>query len=161
MPETKLIRNVKTVEQANDALYQIARLKEKYAALSSQHQNKVNKLIETYEKKAKVFDIGISKLEALLLRFSESKREELYQNGSKQLRLNFGVIGYRESTETVIEDEKITVERIKQMFPDRIGEAIKVTEKPVRNALRNWPEEDKNLIGVRSEVKENFYYETA
>lgn len=161
MPETILIRNVKTVEQANNALYQIARLKEKYAALSSQHQNKINKLIEIYEKKAKVFDVGITKLEALLLKFSESNREELYLNGSKQLRLNFGVIGYRESTETVIEDEKITVERIKQMFPERAGEAIKITEKPVRNVLRKWPEEDKNLIGVRSEVKESFYYETA
>lgn len=99
----------------------------------------------------------IAALEKMVSNFAAYHRDELQ---GKSRRLNFGQLGYRLSTRTVIPSGK-EPEIIAALRDHGMDDCIVVTERIDREALRRYPLEDVQRCGADIKQTDRFWYETA
>jgi len=104
-------------------------------------------------------------LEAALATFAETKKDVFFSKARSQA-LNFGVIGFRRSSELKPQSRKTwtsILERIKALSTgeelDPFKPAIRIKEEVNRDVLKDWPEERLDAVGARIVDKDTFYYE--
>ena len=106
-------------------------------------------------------------IEAALATFAETKKDDLFAK-SRSRDLNFGVIGFRRSSEVKPKPKNTwggILERIKALATGTDGDpfqaAIRVKEDVNRDVLKDWPAERLDTVGARIIPKDAFYYELA
>ena len=95
-------------------------------------------------------------MEKELSRFMEGNKSALFTQEKKSVDLNYGRIGYRESTKIKITN-KTTLKLIKSFG---FKEALKVEEKLNREAMKSWTTEKLASVLAQKETKDLPYYET-
>jgi len=146
------------VRQAEAALAEIAEIER----VVESHEAHMNQDLDTARARAKALCAPLAErrrdLEQALAAFAELNKASLFSR-RKSLDLGYGVIGYRLST-AVRTAARTTWEMVLEQCK-RFGftEAVRNRETVDKDALRAWPEERLATVGVRREVKDEFYIE--
>lgn len=85
--------------------------------------------------------------------FVESRRHEI---DGKSRRLNFGVVGFRQSTSLVISKLTAVLESLKAR---NMQDCINVKESVNKDVLRTYPDEVIAAVGARKKVEDVFWLE--
>lgn len=147
-----------SVDEVNMALLEIGKLKAQIEQSQAAAEKEINAIKGDTAKNHLPFATRIQALENAIALYVEQKRESLFEKGKKSLPLNFGVVGFRESSSIAIKKVQDTLAKIKSLFPRR-KDAIIVKESPDKNVLKKWEDADLKKIGVKREIKDEFYYE--
>lgn len=150
---------IRSLDDANTVLAKMAALTAKLSDLDSQEVIEKEKVVGKFSRKRTPLVEQLMKYEQELANFAEAKKDELF-NGTKQIALAHGKIGFRSATSLVIKNAANVIALIRKAFPGRASEAIITKESPSKEALKKWDSKDLSLIGVKLETRDNFYYET-
>lgn len=93
-------------------------------------------------------------LERQVKEYVEAHRQDL--EPAKSRALNFGTVGFRASTRLLL---KSVAETLKALRAAGMTECIRVKEEPDKEALRDYPDEVLERVGVRRISADTFYFE--
>lgn len=153
------LQPIRSKEEANDAIKEIGELKRVLIEV----ENKMNDDIAT-RKAAAATEAAPhrSRLEALengIYAFADIKKEELFTDKQRSLKLDFGTIGYRRSSEISLKKSftwKAVLAKLKELA---FKEAIRIKEEPDKDIMTSWPPERLALVGCEKKNKDTFWYE--
>lgn len=152
-PEINM-KKMKDLSDVNLAMRHIRDLKAEMTKMDIEAQEKINKIKAEIEKKAKPMLKEIEPLENGILAFAEYNKEELFRV-KKTIDLNFGQIGFRQTTKISI--KKTTVEKLEILgFMD----AILIKKSANKKYLSKWNDEMLKKVDAIRKVEDNFWYET-
>jgi len=100
----------------------------------------------------------LDKIEAALLSFAEYNKGELFAK-KRSVELTHGELGFRRSTELRTRPKFRWADVMEKLRELGLTDGIRVREDPNKEALREWPDERLELVGVRRVVKDTFWYE--
>lgn len=103
--------------------------------------------------KAKPHQERIKKLELEIKNFAEEKKADI--KGKTQL-LDFGKIGFRQSTKVVIRSIQAVLSNLKAR---KMTDCITVTENINKERLREYPDEVIISVGASKNIEDVFWYE--
>jgi hypothetical protein len=83
----------------------------------------------------------------------EAHRDE-FDKGEKSRRLNFGVVGFRQSTKILIKRVQETLQKLKERG---MLDCIIVKESPSKERLREYPDEILAEVGCKRVVEDTFF----
>lgn len=147
-PTTKKIKNL---DEVNDALIDIAQAEMQLAAIDGQATEEIVAAKERAAKSGEPFRARITDLAAMIGRFAEDNREELFKD-RKSLSLTAGQIGFRKSTK--ISTRKTTLELLKKLG---YVQYVRVSEVADKEAMRELSDEQLTQVdAVRKESDEFF-----
>ncbi|KIX14969.1 host-nuclease inhibitor Gam family protein [Dethiosulfatarculus sandiegensis] len=149
---------IQTLDQANDVLAQIGKLMRGVKEVELRMGEEIAAIKTAAQQSAAPAQVRIKELETALATFGQLNKQELFAK-PRSRELQFGVIGFRKSTEiTTLTKLKLSnvLEKLKEY---NFFEAIKKTEKVDKEALRDWPDERLELVGMRRREKDAFFYE--
>ncbi len=151
---------VSTVDEANDALAEIAEIDRAIEAITAQLNQDIDAL-----KAAATEDIAplAERKKALgggLANFAQINRAELFK-GRKSKEFGFGVIGYRKSTSLgLIKSVATTWREVLGLLKQyQFKDAIRTKEEPDKEVMSEWPSERLGLVGVKRVEQDDFFYE--
>ena len=153
------LQPIRSKEEANDAIKEIGEVKRIIVEI----ENKMNDDIAILKAEAATEAASYrSRLEALengVYAFADIKKEELFTDKQRSLKLDFGVIGYRRSSEIGLKKGftwKTVLAKLKELaFKD----AIRIKEEPDKDIMKSWPKERLALVGCENKEKDTFWYE--
>ena len=160
MARTRIIDEptLKTWEDANDALRQIAEARIALGDIESEMQKQIVGAKKAAELESKPIQDKVAKLERELKEFAEDHRADLGKVKSRAL--TFGEIGFRLSTSVSIPKAKEKVEAIiRQLKARRMNDCIIVEEKVSKEALKKYGEDTVEAVGATWKQKDVFGYD--
>lgn len=155
MPKTPKPR---TLDDLNDLLLQISAIDQKLAKLDGERKAALDKIETAHGKKSKPLADQRAAIEAMMMKFCQDKRDQLFTKDAKYVDLPAGRIGFRASASIVIKDVANILSRLRNLFSDRPS-AITVKESVNKSELKNWSDEDLALVGAERQTEDRFYYE--
>lgn len=149
----------KDLGSVNAALAEIARIKRDLNRI----EDNMNAAIEDAKKAAALaaepLKARIAAIEAGITVFAEFRKKDLFAD-RRSRDLDHGRLGFRRTSELKTKP-KITwamvLERLKDL---QFTEAIRVKHSVDKDALRGWPDEKLDMVGVRRQQRDQFWYET-
>lgn len=157
----QLIAPIGSLEDADKALAEIAEIDRIIEAAN----NRMNEDIDSLKKETQaIIAPHVERKEALgagLYNFAELHKIDLFAK-KKSRELDFGTIGYRKTSalelmKKISTSWKVVLERIKE---NKLLEAVRIKEEVDKETMSKWPSERLELVGVKREEKDEFYYET-
>lgn len=157
----QLIAPIGSLEDADKALAEIAEIDRIIEAANS----RMNEDIDSLKKETQeIIAPHVERKDALgagLYNFAELHKIDLFAK-KKSRELDFGTIGYRKTSalelmKKISTSWKVVLERIKE---NKLLEAIRIKEEVDKETMSKWPSERLELVGVKREEKDEFYYET-
>lgn len=152
---------ITTLEEADDFLRKIAAEKRQLAVLELGLKEQVDDLKKKYAADCEPILQNIAVMEQTLVRFTESKKTELFGK-KRSIGLTFGTLGFRASS-TLKTLKKFTWEQVlgllKSTDDDSLSACIRVKQEVDKDALRQLPQEKLAEVGCRLEQTDAFYYE--
>lgn len=120
--------------------------------IDSEVKDKISDLKLEATMKTKPLKDRLKVLEEEIEQYARDHRNEIK---GKSLSLNFGKLGFRESTKIIIENVKATISILKkrQMF-----DCITLKYNLKKEGLKNYPDEVLKEIGAEKQTEESFYY---
>lgn len=155
------IPTITTTEQADAVLMEIAERKRQMELINLDFKEQVDALKKTVAAACEPIIEEIAQREQALIRFGEARKNELFSK-KRSLELNFGTIGFRQSTclKTL---RKITWDQVLGLLKssedcDLTG-CIRIKQEVDKDALKQLPPEKIAEAGCRLEQSDAFYYE--
>ncbi len=152
-PTTKMAA-VRSLEEANEALLQIAQRRIELRRIDADAEDAINAIKEEANKKAAPIQKEIDHYEKGLTAYVEMSREDIFTD-KKSVELNFGIIGYRKSTRISI-SRKDTLDLLKKF---KMFDAIKVKETPNKDILADYSDEQLEKVKASRVSDDKFWYE--
>ncbi len=150
---------VRNIDEANDAIREIGELKR----IVTDIENRMNDDIATLKSEAAADAAPHrSRLEALengVYAFAEMKKDELFDDKKRSVKLDFGIIGYRRSSEIVTKKGSTWKSVLSRLREFAFGDAIRVKEEPDKEVMKGWPIERLELVGCEKQERDRFWYE--
>lgn len=154
------IAPIRDLEDANDALAEIAEIDRAIEAANSQLNQDIDNLKKGVQEDITPLAERKECLGLGLANFAELSKSELFKD-RKSKDLDFGTIGYRKSTSLA------TIKKLCSTWKEVLGklkeygfkEAIRIKEEPDKEIIAEWPKERLDLVGVQRVEKDEFYYE--
>jgi len=154
-PRTRIIADVK---QAEAAMHELASLSREVAAIDLDAQEAMDQIKKNARAEMEPLQARRKELEGALCTFGELNKGELFSR-KRSVETPFGAYGFRKSTK-LLTAAKVTLgmvlERLKEL---NIKDAVRVKESVDKEALREWPEERLEAVGMRRVVKDEFFIE--
>jgi phage host-nuclease inhibitor protein Gam len=147
------LKPVKTMQEVDDALFQIAQYRIKLKKIDAEAEAQINIIKENAAREAEPIKAEIEKLENGIFAFAEFNKDDLFSK-KKSVELNFGLLGYRKSTKISI--KKTTLEKLKAAG---LLDAIIVRESPNKEVLATYPDETLKAVDAKRITEDNFWYE--
>lgn len=144
---------VKSLDDANQALAEIGRLTMQLEAIDGKAAEKIGKIKEDAAAKGAEARDRIKDLENALTIYSEYNKGELFKD-RKSIPLSYGSIGYRLSTKVSV--KKTTLELLQKLFN---GKGTRTKEEVDKEQLKDWEDTDLAQVDAAKVTKDTFYYE--
>ena len=149
---------VKTWEDANDALRQIAEAQIALGDIQSDMQKQILGAQKVAEEQSKPLNDNVAKLEREIKSFVTDHRDEMGK--TKSVVLTFGEVGFRLSTSVSLPRAKEKLEEIIRRLKSRqMTDCIVVEEKVSKEALKKYGEDTVNAVGATWKQSDVFGYE--
>ena len=153
-PESDFV-TISTVDEANDALREIAIRKIELARIDADAQESIDIIKEGAVKSAKSYKSEILQLEKGIVAFAKTGKNELFRK-KKSVECTFGSFGFRKSTSIYIRSHQVTVGKLKGFGRN---EAITVKEVANKEVLGTFSDEELAEVNAQRKVKDDFWYE--
>jgi phage host-nuclease inhibitor protein Gam len=140
-------------DEVNLNLKEIAECELEIEAIEADLNTKIQDLKLEAEFKAKPIQERISKLALQIKEYVEENRHEI--KGKTKL-LNFGRVGFRQSTKIIIRGAKNVIKALKA---NGMHDCIIVKEAVNKDKLREYPDEVIASVGAGKKVDDAFWYE--
>jgi phage host-nuclease inhibitor protein Gam len=141
------------INAADEALKKIASLKRDIEAVSSEAQEKIDKIKDDLNYKIIPTLDEIEKLELSISAFANTHKTDLFKD-YKTVELSFGFLGFRLSTKISITNQ--TLKFLKQF---KYLDAIITKESVNKDVLHTYPEARLAEIKAKKITEDNFWYE--
>lgn len=149
---------VADLTDAGRSLGEIGALDREIALIEAGMQEKIDDAKAEAAKLAKPLQDRKKALSDAVGAFAILNRQDLFKK-SKSLDLGFGVIGFRLST-SIGQVRGVTVEMTLERMKDlKLTEGIRIKESVDKDACGSWPDERLELVGLKRQQKDAFYYE--
>lgn len=146
------------LKQAEAALGELARLERELTAVECALNEGIDRLKAEAAAAAKPLGARRKELEAALATFAQLNKSELFGR-RKSRELAFGVIGFRRSTKLVTRPRLTLALVLEKLREYGFREAIRTRESVDKEAMRDWPDERLELVGMRRKVADEFFIE--
>lgn len=154
MPRVRIEETrLKSWDDVNLNLKEIAECELAVEAIEADMNNKIQDLKLEKEMEAKPYQERIDKLAMEIKEFVETHRDEL--KGKTRI-LNFGKVGFRQSTKIVIKGMQAVLKTLKARG---MMDCIIVKESVNKDRLREYPDEVIASVGATKKVTDTFWYE--
>lgn len=160
MARTRVIEDpaIKSWEDVNDALRQIAEAKIAVGEIEGAMQKQILGAKKVAEQQSKPHNDEIARLEREIKTFVTEHRDELGKVKTK--RLTFGEVGFRLSTAISLPRAKEKLEEIIRKLKSRkMLDCIVTEEKISREALKQYGKDTVNAVGATWKQEDVFGYE--
>ena len=160
MARTRVIEapNIKSWEDVNDALRQIAEAKIAIGDIESEMQKQVVGAQKIAEAESKPHKDKVARLERELKDYVTEHREEMGKAKSKTF--TFGEVSFRLSTVVSLPRAKEKLEEIVRRLKARqMTDCVIVEEKISKEALKKYGEDTVNAVGATWKQKDEFGYD--
>ena len=160
MARTRVIEApaLKSWEDVNDALRQIAEAKIALGDIESEMQKQIVGAQKTAELQSKAHNDKIARLERELKDYVAEHREDMGK--TKSMTLTFGEVGFRLSTTVTLPRAKEKLDEIiRRLKARQMTDCIVVEEKVSKEALKKYGEDTVNAVGATWKQKDVFGYE--
>lgn len=149
---------LKSWEDVNDALRQIAEATIALSDIESEMQKQVVGAQKAAEQQGKPYRDAIATLEREIKDFVTDHREDMGKTKSKTL--TFGEVGFRLSTSISLPRAKEKVEEIiRRLKARQMTDCIVVREEVSKEALKKYGEDTVNAVGATWKQKDVFGYD--
>ena len=149
---------VKTWEDANDALRQIAEAQLALADIEGEMNKQILGAKKAAEEQSKPYKDRVAKLERELKDFVTEHRADMGKTKSKTL--TFGEVGFRQSTSVSLPRAKEKIADIIRFLKARqMMDCIVVKEDVSKEALKKYGEDTVNAVGATWKQQDVFGYE--
>lgn len=150
--------SLKSWEDVNDALRQIAEATIALGDIQSEMQKQVVGAQKAAEQQSKPYNDRISTLEREIKDFVTDHRDEMGK--AKSRTLTFGEVSFRLSTSISLPRAKEKIEEIiRKLKARQMTDCIVVTEGVSKEALKKYGEDTVNAVGATWKQKDVFGYE--
>ena len=150
--------SLKTWEDVNDALRQIAEATIAIGDIESDMQKQVVGAQKVAEEQSKPYKDKIARLEREIKDFTVEHRDEMGKAKSKTL--TFGEVGFRLSTSISLPRAKEKLEEIiRKLKARQMTDCIVVEEKVSKEALKKYGEDTVNAVGATWKQRDEFGYD--
>lgn len=146
---------VKTIEEADDSLKEIALRKIELKRIDADAQEAIDLIKEEAAKKAETFKKEIKEYEEGIVAYAQTNQDELFQK-KKTVTLTFGEFGFRKSTSIYVKSHEATVNMLKKLDKK---DAIILTEKANKDILSTYSDKELEEVHCKRKVKDSFWYE--
>lgn len=146
---------LKTWDDVDAALKEIAEAENQIAILESSQNIAINALKEDFKSKSEPYKAEIKKQEAMVKEFVTEHKSDLK---GKSKELTFGKVGFRLSTKVKLPkklDKLITMLR-----KNKMDDCIQVEEKVNKDVLKSYDEKEIIAVGASLQKEDTFWYET-
>jgi phage host-nuclease inhibitor protein Gam len=154
----KAIPAIADLIQAGNALAELARLDRDLKAIESDLNEGVDQLKAEAKAKAEPLAARRKELETGLATFAEANKAELFKR-PKSRELTFGTIGFRKSTKLLTLPKLTLATVLEKLKSYKFTEAIRKKESVDKDAMRDWPDERLELVGMRRKKEDEFFIE--
>lgn len=149
---------LKSWEDVNDALRQIAEAQIALGDIESEMQKQIVGAKKAAEQQSKPYNDRVAKLEREIKDFVEDHREDMGKAKSKVL--TFGEVGFRLSTSVSLPKAKEKLEEIiRRLKARQMMDCIVVEEKVSKEALKKYGEDTVAAVGATYKQKNVFGYD--
>jgi len=153
--ELPIIRNW---DDVNQALKEICECEIATSAITAELNTAVNIAQEKADKLSAPHKKCIDALKNVVQVFVEDAKEDMQ---GKTKALNFGKVGFRESSSISIPDDKEEQKAIiKALQKRKMIECINIKETISKTALKKYPDDVLAKVGISREVEDTFFLET-
>lgn len=150
--------SLKSWEDVNDALRQIAEAQIALGEIQSDMQKQILGAQKVAEEQSKPLNDNVAKLEREIKSFVTDHRDEMGK--TKSVVLTFGEVGFRLSTSVSLPRAKEKLEEIIRRLKSRqMTDCIVVEEKVSKEALKKYGEDTVNAVGATWKQGDVFGYE--
>ena len=150
--------SLKSWEDVNDALRQIAEAQIALGEIQSDMQKQILGAQKVAEEQSKPLNDNVAKLEREIKSFVTDHRDEMGK--TKSMVLTFGEVGFRLSTSVSLPRAKEKLEEIIRRLKSRqMTDCIVVEEKVSKEALKKYGEDTMNAVGATWKQSDVFGYE--
>ncbi len=153
------LQPVRSTEEANDALREIGELNRVLAEIENRMNDDIAAIKSAAAEDAATYRSRLEALENGVYAFAELKKNDLFDDKRRSVKLDFGIIGYRRSHEIGTSKGftwKAVLAKLKELA---FVEAIRIKEEPDKEIMKSWPVERLNLVGCEKKEKDTFWYE--
>lgn len=152
------VQPVRSIEEANEALREIGELKRLAADIENRMNDDIAAIKANAAEEAAPHNTRRAALENGLLAFAEIKKDEIF-DGKRSLRLDYGELGYRKSTELATVKGFTWKQVLGKLKELAFKEAIRIKEEPDKEVMSQWPDERLALVGTERREKDTFWFE--
>ena len=153
------VQPVKTVDEANEAMREIGELKRIIVDIENRMNDDIATLKTKAAEDAATYRTKLEALENGVYAFAAVKKDDLFDEKQRSLKLDFGTIGYRRSHEIGLMKGftwKAVMAKLKELA---FSDAIRIKEEPDKEIMKSWPSERLQLVGCEKKEKDTFWYE--
>ncbi len=145
---------LKSWDEVNLNLKEIAECELKLEAIEADMNTKIQDLKLAAEMEAKQYHDRIAKLAQEIKEYTETHRDEIK---GKTKSLNFGFVGFRQSTKIIIRNVQAVITALKARG---MTDCIQVKETVLKDKLKDYPDDIIVAVGAGKKVEDTFWYET-
>ncbi len=153
------LQPIRTPGEANETIREIGEVKRVIAEIENRMNDDIAEIKAGAAEDAAPHRSRLEALENGIYAFAEVKKDELFDEKKRSLKLDFGVIGYRRSHEIATQKGftwKTVLAKLKELA---FNEAIRTKEEPDKDVMNGWPTERLHLVGCEKKEKDTFWYE--
>lgn len=151
-------RVVADAKQAEVAMMELASLTREITAIDLAAQEVMDQVKANARAEMEPLQARRKELEDALCTYGELNKVELFSR-KRSVETPFGVYGFRKSTK-LLTAAKVTLglvlERLKEL---NLKDAVRVKESVDKEAMRDWPDERLETVGMRRTVQDEFFIE--
>jgi phage host-nuclease inhibitor protein Gam len=148
-----------STDQADDALRQLAEVARELALIEQGMNEQIDALKAAAKLQLEPLTASRKRLEDALAVFGTLKKAELFTDRKRSLELTFGVIGYRKATSLRLLAKHTWAMVLKRLQDLGLAEGVRTKQEVDKDALRTWPDERLETVGVKRETVDEFFVE--
>jgi len=148
-----------TLDQADQALRQLAEIAREQAAIESGLNEGIDSLKASAKLQMEPLVASRKRLEDALGVFGTMQKGELFTDRKRSLELAFGVIGFRRATSLRLLAKKTWGSVLERLDALGFTSAIRTKREVDKPAMADWSDEQLETVGVRREQVDEFFVE--
>jgi len=145
---------LKSWTEVDDTLREIGRIDLEIESMEAEYNRKITDLKEELANQAQPLQERKAFLERLVKEFAESHKDDL--DGRKSRELNFGRIGFRQSTKVILRNVKAIIAALKARG---MTDCIVIKEEVSKDTLKKYDPATVEAVGAKIKTEDVFWYE--
>lgn len=145
---------LKSWAEVDDTLREIGRIDLEIESMEAEYNRKITDLKEELANQAQPLQERKAFLERLVKEFAETHKDGL--DGKKSRELNFGRIGFRQSTKVILRNVKAIIAALKARG---MTDCIVIKEEVSKDTLKKYDPATVEAVGAKIKTEDVFWYE--